>query len=69
MQVTARKLRPPSRAAGENQLLDYKELERTRGFFVHIQRTYPAMTPYLKGLHLTLDFGSQAETQMDGNSD
>jgi hypothetical protein len=22
---------------------------------VHVQRTYPALTPYLKGLHLTID--------------
>ncbi len=35
--------------------LNFKQLERTRGFLVHMQRTYPALTPYLKGLHLTLD--------------
>jgi hypothetical protein len=37
------------------QGLEFKRLERTRGFLVHLQRTYPAITPYLKGLHLTID--------------
>jgi hypothetical protein len=35
--------------------LHHKALERTRGFFNHLQRTYPSITPFLKGLHLTLD--------------
>jgi hypothetical protein len=35
--------------------LDHKNLERVRGFFNHCQRTYPSITPFLKGLHLTLD--------------
>jgi hypothetical protein len=35
--------------------LCHKPLERKRGFFVHLQRVYPALTPYLKGIHLTLD--------------
>ncbi len=35
--------------------LDRKHLERVRGFMVHIQQTYPAITPYLKGMHLTID--------------
>jgi len=30
-------------------------LESARGFLVHMQQVYPAMTPYLKGLHLTID--------------
>jgi len=30
-------------------------LESSRGFLVHMQQVYPAMTPYLKGLHLTID--------------
>jgi hypothetical protein len=33
----------------------FKTLERTRGFLVHMQRAYPSITPYLKGIHLTLD--------------
>jgi hypothetical protein len=32
-----------------------KNLEQVRGFFVHLQRTYPVLTPFLKGMHLTLD--------------
>lgn len=35
--------------------VDRKELERRRGFLVYVSRTYPAMTPYLKGIHQTLD--------------
>jgi len=34
---------------------DFKTLERHRGFLVYITRTYPALTPYLKGIHLTID--------------
>lgn len=34
--------------------LNHKELEKDRGFLVHVQHTYPAITPYLKGLHLTI---------------
>jgi len=34
--------------------LDFKCLESIRGFMVHLQGTYPALTPYLKGLHFTL---------------
>jgi hypothetical protein len=26
-----------------------------RGFLIHVQHTYPAITPYLKGVHLTID--------------
>lgn len=36
-------------------LLDYKNLEKTRGYFDHLQRTYPSITPFLKGLHLTIN--------------
>jgi hypothetical protein len=36
-------------------LLEHKNLERIRGFFIHMQRTYPVFTPFLKGMHLTLD--------------
>jgi hypothetical protein len=35
--------------------LDHKMLERRRGFLLYVTRTYPAMVPYLKGIHLTLD--------------
>jgi hypothetical protein len=30
-------------------------LESSRGFLVHLQQVYPALTPYLKGLYLTID--------------
>jgi hypothetical protein len=39
----------------QGELLNHKSLERDRGFLVHVQHTYPAITPYLKGLHLTID--------------
>jgi hypothetical protein len=35
--------------------LDRKVLESIRGFFIHLQRTYPAITPFIKGLHLSID--------------
>ena len=38
-----------------NYGIDRKELERKRGFLVYVSRTYPSMTPYLKGIHQTLD--------------
>jgi len=38
-----------------NSTLDFKDLERGRGFLVYLSRTYPATTPFLKGIHLTLD--------------
>jgi hypothetical protein len=34
---------------------DHKLLEKYRGYLVYVSRTYQAMTPYLKGIHLTLD--------------
>ena len=39
----------------KNSTLDFKNLERGRGFLVYLSRTYPATTPFLKGIHLTLD--------------
>ena len=36
-------------------LLNHKSLERIRGFLLYVTRTYPAMVPYLKGIHLTID--------------
>jgi hypothetical protein len=35
-------------------LLNYKRLEQIGGFLGHISMTYPVVTPYFKGLHLTL---------------
>ena len=37
------------------QRIPHKRLEQIRGFLVYVTRTYRWMTPYLKGLHLTLD--------------
>lgn len=35
--------------------LNHKTLEKGRGFLVYFTRTYTSLTPYLKGIHLTLD--------------
>jgi len=35
--------------------LNHKDLEQKRGFMVHLQCTYPGITPFLKGIHLTLN--------------
>ena len=32
-----------------------KNLERDRGFLIHLAMIFPDLTPYLKGFHLTLD--------------
>jgi len=39
----------------QNVALNHKSLEKDRGFLVHVQHTYPTITPYIKGLHLTID--------------
>ena len=36
-------------------LTPHKQLERDRGFLVYVGQTYPAMVPYFKGIHGTLD--------------
>jgi hypothetical protein len=41
-------------AAAENWL-DRKVLKQRRGFLCYVTRTHPAMVPYLKGFHLTID--------------
>jgi hypothetical protein len=35
--------------------IPFKPLESHRGCLIYIVRTYPAINPYLKGIHLTLD--------------
>jgi hypothetical protein len=35
--------------------LAHKELLADRGFLVYVTRTYPALVPYLKGFHLTIE--------------
>lgn len=39
---------------GETQL-NHKELLSDRGFLVYVTRNYPAMVPYLKGFHLSVE--------------
>jgi hypothetical protein len=39
----------------ESPKLSHKELLADRGFLVCVTRTYPAMVPYLKGFHLTIE--------------
>jgi hypothetical protein len=34
---------------------DFKKLEQQRVFLVYVTRTYPALKPFLKGIHLTVD--------------
>jgi hypothetical protein len=41
-------------SSSPSNLLNYKRLEEIRGFLGHISMTYTMVTPYLKGLHLTL---------------
>ena len=36
-------------------VIDYKFLERGRGFMIYFCRTYTSFVPYLKGMHLTMD--------------
>ena len=36
-------------------ILDFKSLEKDRGFLVYLSGTYKTINPYLKGIHLTLD--------------
>ncbi|GKY90814.1 hypothetical protein MPSEU_000054200 [Mayamaea pseudoterrestris] len=35
--------------------IEFKQLERIRGFLVYVGQTYRSLVPYLKGIHLTLD--------------
>ena len=35
--------------------LNHKQLERDQGFLIYLSRTYLNMSPYLKGIHQTLD--------------
>ena len=41
--------------AQEGRKINCKELERVRGFLVHVSLTFDTMVPYLKGIHLTLE--------------
>ena len=41
--------------AAPSPQLSHKELMSDRGFLVYVTRSYPAMVPYLKGFHLTIE--------------
>jgi hypothetical protein len=45
--------------------LSHKELLSDRGFLAYVTRTYPAMVPYLKGFHLTIEMW-QCEQDAEG---
>jgi hypothetical protein len=49
----------------EGTLMDRKRLESIRGFLLYLTRTYPNMTPHLKGMHLTID-GWRPDRNGDG---
>lgn len=36
-------------------VLDHKKLQSDRGFMVYVTQAYPALKPYLKGFHLSLE--------------
>jgi hypothetical protein len=38
-----------------SEWVDHKVLERIRGFLVYVARTYKPLTPFLMGLHMTID--------------
>jgi hypothetical protein len=40
---------------GAGETVDFKGLEKKRGFLIYATRTYPSMVPHLKGIHQTLD--------------
>eukprot|EP00980_Cylindrotheca_fusiformis_P018324 scaffold5977_cov98-Cylindrotheca_fusiformis.AAC.1 len=48
-----------------SESLSFKPLERDRGFLVHLATTFKSITPYLKGIHLTLD-SWRANRKQDG---
>ena len=39
----------------EERDLNFKQLEKERGFLAHLAMTYTCINPFLKGFHLTLD--------------
>jgi hypothetical protein len=38
-----------------SEWVDHHVLERIRGFLVYVARTYKPLTPFLMGLHMTID--------------
>jgi hypothetical protein len=39
----------------QSDMIDFKELERCRGFLIYVSRTYKPFVPYLRGIHKTID--------------
>ncbi len=39
----------------DSDSIEQKKLESYRGYLIYLARTYPMITPYLKGIHLMLD--------------
>lgn len=35
--------------------IEYKKLEKCRGFLIYVSRTYKSFVPYLRGIHKTID--------------
>lgn len=50
-----RLLRDLAEELSQSPRLHHKSLEQRRSFFVHLQWTYPCITPFLQGIHLTVD--------------
>jgi hypothetical protein len=49
----------------KDNLFDFKMLEKQRGFLVYLACTYPALTPFLKGIRLMVD-SWQSNRDSDG---
>ena len=41
--------------SGDRPFLDYKDLEKQRGFLGHLCMTFKFLVPFMKGFHLTID--------------
>jgi hypothetical protein len=44
-----------SGAIQDGPTIEHKTMEKYRGYLIYLCRSYPAINPYLKGIHLTLD--------------
>ena len=44
-------------------MVDHKELEKRRGFLIHLTMTYCFINPFLKGWHWTLDSGQPLQNK------
>ena len=53
--------------ATKQGMIEFKKLERMRGFAIHVSRTYTQLIPYLKGVRQTLDQCAHGVDRMGGN--